>query len=96
MVSRFSRWPPKSPSWTAKWNDLSNALSLHSFDASHQVSAQSNFWFERCHLKNFKMAIWWPSWTTEQNNFSNSNSVCFSDISHQVLAQSHLQFGKRC
>ena len=30
------------PSWIAKQNDLSNAESLCSFDASHQVSAQSN------------------------------------------------------
>ena len=57
MVSRFSTWPSRRPSWIAKRNDLSNSESLCRSDASRQVSAQSEFWFgRRCHWKNFKMA----------------------------------------
>ena len=40
----------------AKWNDLSKSESLCHSNASHQVSAQYNLWFKRCHLKNFKLA----------------------------------------
>ena len=57
VVSRFSRRPPRQPSWIAEWKDLSNSQSLCHSDASHQVSAQSDLRFgRRCHLKNFKMA----------------------------------------
>ena len=37
-------------------NDFSKSESLCHCDASHQVSAQSDLWFGRCCLKNFKMA----------------------------------------
>ena len=38
-------------------NYFSDSESLCRFDASHQVSAQSDVWFgRRCRLKNFKMA----------------------------------------
>ena len=47
----------KRPSWISEWNDFSNSESLCRSDASYQVLAQSDLWFERrCHLKNFKMA----------------------------------------
>ena len=38
-------------------NDFNNSESLCHCDASHQVSALSALRFERCRLKNFKMAI---------------------------------------
>ena len=41
MVSRFSRWLPRRPSWIADQNDFSNSEILCRSDASHQVSAQS-------------------------------------------------------
>ena len=57
MVSRFSRWPPRRPSWISERNDFSNSDSLCHSDALHQVSAQSDLRFgRRCHLKNFDMA----------------------------------------
>ena len=37
VVSRFSRWPPWRPSWTAERNDFSNSEPLCHSDASHQV-----------------------------------------------------------
>ena len=37
-------------------NNFSNSESLCHCDASHQVSAQADFRFGRCCLKNFKMA----------------------------------------
>ena len=42
VVSRFSRWPPRQPSWIAKRNDFCISESICRSDASHQVSAQSN------------------------------------------------------
>ena len=57
MVSRFSRWPPRQPTWIAEWNYFSNSKSLGHSDASPQISAQSDLPFgKRCRLKNFKMA----------------------------------------
>ena len=60
MVSRFSKWLPgwlpRRQSWIAEWNNFSNSESLCHCDASHQVSAQFDLQFGRCHLKNFKMA----------------------------------------
>ena len=44
------------PSWISELNDFSNSEPLCSSDASHQVSAQFDLPFGRCHLKNFKMA----------------------------------------
>ena len=67
-----------------KGNIFNNSESLCHSDASHQVSAQSNLQFGRCHLKNFKMAM------------AYSESVCHSDVSHQISAQSNLQFGRCC
>ena len=44
VVWRISRWPPWWwPSWILEWNDFSNSESLCCSDASHQVSAQSDF-----------------------------------------------------
>ena len=57
VVSRFSRWPPRRPSWLAEQNDFSNSDSLCFSNASQQVSAQSNLRFgRRCRLKTFKMS----------------------------------------
>ena len=54
LGSRFSRWPPKQPSWIAERNYFSNAESLCRSDASHQVSGQPDLRFgRRCRLKNF-------------------------------------------
>ena len=75
MVSRFSRWPSRRPSWIAKRKDLSNSESLFCSKASHQVSAQSNLQFGRCHLKNFKMAAMLVIFDIIRNNFSNSESL---------------------
>ena len=55
VVWRISRWPPLRPAWISEWNDFSNSEALCHCDASHQVSAQSDLWFGRCRLKNFKM-----------------------------------------
>ena len=80
-----------------KADNFSNSESLCRYDASHQVSAQSDLWFRRrCRLKNFKMAQWRPSGISERNDISNSESLCHCDASHQVLAQSNLRFGRRC
>ena len=97
MVSRFSRWPPRRPSWIAKRNDLSNSESLCRSNASSQVSAQSNLRFgRRCRLKNSNMAAMAAILDIRTEQFSNSESLCHSDASHQVLAQSDLRFGRRC
>ena len=61
----------------------------------HQVSAQSDLWFGRCRLKNFKMAAVAAILISEWNVFSNSESPCQCDASHQV-SQSDLRFGRRC
>ena len=42
VVSRLSRWPPRWPSWTVKWNNFSNSEFLCCSNASHQVLAQSD------------------------------------------------------
>ena len=56
VISRFSRWLPRQPSWISEQNDFSNSESLCCSNPSHQVSAQSNLLFgRRCRLKNFKM-----------------------------------------
>ena len=47
--------PLWQPSWILERNDLSNSESLCHLDASHQVLAQSDLWFGRCCLKNFKI-----------------------------------------
>ena len=76
---------------------FSNSEYLCHSDASHQVSAQSDLWFERCRLKNFKMAVMESSWIAYRNDFSNSKSLRPSDhvdASHQVSAQSDLRFGR--
>ena len=58
VVSRFSIWLPRRPSWIAERNDFNNSEFLCRSDASHQVSAQSNLRFgKRCRLKNFIAAI---------------------------------------
>ena len=80
VVWRISRWPPWWPSWISEWNDFSNSESLCHCDASHQVLAQSDLRFGRCHLK-------WPSLISERKDFSNSESLCHCDASHQVSAQ---------
>ena len=49
-----SRWPPRRSSWIANWNDLSNSGSLCHFDASHQVSAQSNTVFYEMSFEEFQ------------------------------------------
>ena len=56
VVWRILRWHPCRPSWISEWKDFSNSESLCHWDASHQVSVQSNLRFgRRCRLKNFKM-----------------------------------------
>ena len=86
----FLRWPP---SWILELNNLSNSDSPGHPNTSHQVSAQSNFWFgRRCGLKNFKMAII----LEEQYDSSNSESPCCPNASHKVWAQSDLVFVSRC
>ena len=75
-------------------NNFSNSESLCCSDASHQVSAQSDLWFGRCHFKNSKIVAMVPFRIPERNDFSNSESLCHCDASHQVLAQSNLQFGR--
>ena len=48
---------PWWPSLISGQNDFSNSESPCHTNASHQVSAKSDFWFGRkCHLMNFKMA----------------------------------------
>ena len=41
--NRFSRWPPRQPSWISIRNDLSYFLSTSHPDASYQVSNQLAF-----------------------------------------------------
>ena len=57
VVWIISRWPPSCPCWILERNDFSNSESLCHCDASHEVLAQSNLRFGRCHLKNFKMIL---------------------------------------
>ena len=52
----FSNSESLCPSWISERNDCSNSEPLCQCDASHQVLAQSDLQFGRCHLKNFKMA----------------------------------------
>ena len=57
VVWRISRWLGWWPSLISGQNNFSNSESPCYTDASHQVSAKSNFCFGRkCHLTNFKMA----------------------------------------
>ena len=56
VIWRISRWLPWWPSCISERNNFSNSESLCRSDASHQVSAQSDLWFERCLLRNFKVA----------------------------------------
>ena len=56
VVWRLSRWPPRRPSLISERNNFSNSESLRHYNASHQVLAQSDLRFARCHLKDFKMA----------------------------------------
>ena len=44
-------------SWISDRKDFSNSEFLCGIDACHHVSAQSDFLFGRCHLKNFKIAM---------------------------------------
>ena len=92
-MSPFEFWPWR-PSWISKQNDFSNSESQCLTDASHHVSAQSDLWFWRCHLKNFNMA-WRPTWISERKHFSKSEFLCHCDASHQVSDQSDLWFGRR-
>ena len=58
VICRISRWLPRRPSWISGQNNFSNSESLCSSDASHQVSAQSDFWFgRRCRLRNSMAAM---------------------------------------
>ena len=61
VVWRISRW---RPFWIPQRNNSCNSESLCHSDASHKVSAQSDLWFWRkCCLKNFKMAVILDIWT---------------------------------
>ena len=53
VVWRISKW---RPAWTSERNDFNNSESQCPSDGSHWVSAQSDLWYARCCLKNFKMA----------------------------------------
>ena len=54
---RFYRWVPWRPSWISERNDFGNQESPCRPNASHQVSAQSDFPFgRRCRFNYFKMA----------------------------------------
>ena len=76
-VWRFLRWPPWGPSWIMEQYDFSNSESLSCFDASHQVSAQSNLQFGKRNVWRFSRWPTWPlSWIFEWNDFSNSKSPC--------------------
>ena len=86
---------PWRPSWISEWYNFSNFEFLCHYDASHQVSAQSDLGFRRsCRFEEFQDGR--PSWIPEQNDFSNFESLCHCDASHQVSAQSDLGFGRRC
>ena len=88
MVSRFSSWQPRQPSWIVKRNNLSNSESLCHSNASHQVSAQSNFRLgRRCRLKIGHLGDW-------NGTIIAILKLCRSDASHKVLAHSDLQFGR--
>ena len=54
VVSKFSSWPPRPPSWIAKLNDFSNSESLCHSDASHQVSAQFDMVLEEMLFEEFQ------------------------------------------
>ena len=47
VVWRISRWSPWWPSWRSEQNNFSKSESPCSYNASHQVSAQSDLW------------VWW-------------------------------------
>ena len=83
VVWRISRWSSCLPSWISEWNDFSNSESLCYCDASYQVSAQPDLWFEGDVV--WRISKWppcGPSWTSEQNNFSNSEFPCCHNASH--------------
>ena len=77
--------------WITEQNDFSNPESLRRSDASHQVSAQSDLWFESIYrLKNFKMAAIAAIFDIRtERYFSNSESLCVSDASNQISAIRH-------
>ena len=56
VVWWFRRWPQWRTCWILEQDDFLNSESLCCSDASHQVSAQSDLQFGRCHLTVFKMA----------------------------------------
>ena len=57
VVWRISGWPPWRPSLISEQNDFSISEFVCRFEASHQVSNQSELRFgSRCRLKYFKMA----------------------------------------
>ena len=55
VVWSILRWLPWQQPWISERNGFSNSDSLRRSHASHQVSAQSDLWFGRCHLKNFEL-----------------------------------------
>ena len=65
-------------------------------EASHQVLAQSNLWFGRCRLKNFKMAAVVAILNTGTECLCNSESPCSHNASHKMSAQSDVQVRRRC
>ena len=82
VVWRVSRWPPW-PSWLSDRNGFSNSESLCRSDASHQVLAESEFWFgTRCHWKNFKKTAVYL--ILEPNG--SSSEYMSRDASYQVSA----------
>ena len=94
---RIPRWPPWRPSWISEQNDFSNSESLCPSDASHRVSAQSDYGLRgNVDWRILRWPPWRPYWISERNDLSNSESTSSHNSSHEVSAQSDLWFWRRC
>ena len=87
---------PWWPSWTSERNDFSNSESLCYCNASHLVSAQSNLWFGKCHLKNFKMATMATILDIRTEQFSQFPISVSLWCLPSSFNSSDLRFGRRC
>ena len=101
VVWRFSRWPPWQLCWISERNDFCNSESPCPLDASHQISAQSDFRFRRrCRLKRFKMATVAAILDIGTERFSqfwiSMSPQCRPHSFTSIQPQSNLPFRRRC
>ena len=93
VVWRISRWPLWWPFLILEQKDFSNSESLCRFNASHQVSAQSDLRFgRRCSLTNFKMAAMAATLDIETERVLAILNLNVATMPPTVSAQSDLRF----